>query len=231
MRIWLYSSVKTGAIGPSTVLSLATHAVLVSAAVYGTGVRAREVERAMAQQIRFLPPPDRRPSSDHIAEHLQYMDLGAAPLPAAGLDAARTGKTWPRPGGNEGKDAQSQAATAAVDSRDSVYSILEVEESAVRSNGSAAPVYPPELLKEGTEGGVFIRFVVDTNGHADPRSIEVVRATHPLFTESVRHAIPLMLFSPAAIAGKRVRQAVEQNFEFRITPPTPAEHTRTKPVP
>jgi TonB family protein len=86
------------------------------------------------------------------------------------------------------------------------------------------------MMKEGKEGGVFIRFVVDSTGRADSATIEVVRATHPLFAQSVRQAVPLMMFSPASVGGRHVRQAVEQNFEFRITA-APAEHTKTKPVP
>jgi hypothetical protein len=76
MHIWLHSSVKTAAIGQSTAFSLVAHVVLVSAAVYGTGVRAREIEKAIAQRIFYLPPPDRRPSSENVVEHLQYLDVG-----------------------------------------------------------------------------------------------------------------------------------------------------------
>jgi hypothetical protein len=52
--------------------------------------------------------------------------------------------------------------------------------------------------------------------------------------ESVRTAIPGMRFSPAMVQGRRVRQVVEQRFQFRITPPAltvPAEHTKASPVP
>jgi TonB family protein len=233
MRIWLHSAVKTTAFGPSTAFSVITHAVLISAAVYGTGVRARAIEEAIAQKIFYLPPPDRRPSSENIVEHLQYMDVGAqTPVKDErqdGLVVAHAGEAArTKIGGNSGKEDESQALAAALESRDSVYSILDVEESATRAEGSAAPAYPPELMKEGKEGGVFIRFVVDSTGRADSSTIEIVRASHPLFAQSVRQAVPQMMFSPASMGGRHVRQAVEQNFEFRIAPP---EHTKTKPVP
>jgi TonB family protein len=231
MRIWLHSAIKSTAIGPSTAFSLVTHAVLVSAAVYGTGVRAREVEEAIARQIYYLPPPDRRPSSENIVEHIHYMDVGAnTPLindRPDGLIPLRAGEKEKRkPGGDAGEESVTQPPSVASESHDSVYSILEVEETAARSAGSAAPIYPPEMMKEGKEGGVFIRFVVDSTGRADSTTIEVVRATHPLFAQSVRQAVPLMMFSPASVGGRHVRQAVEQNFEFRITPAAPAEHTK-----
>ena len=236
MRIWLHSTVKSAAFGPSTAFSVVTHVALIGAAVYGTGVRARAVEEAIAQRIFYLPPPDRRPTAENLVERLQYMDVGAAtPVKAEradGLVTAPAGKQKEQtPGGNAGMEAESQVASATAEAPDSVYSILDVEESAVRSSGSAAPVYPPELMKEGKEGGVFIRFIVDTTGRADPSSVEVVRFSHVLFAQSVQQAVPLMLFTPAMVGGHRVRQAVEQNFEFRIAPAAPAEHTRAKPVP
>lgn len=236
MRIWLHSAVKTTAIGPSTAFSIVAHVVLVGAAVYGTGVRARAVEAAIARQIYYLPPPDRRPNSENIVERIHYMDIGAN-TPVSndrpdGLVLLRAGeKEKKKPGGDAGEESLTQAPSVAFEAPDSVYSILDVEETAARSAGSAAPVYPPEMMKEGKEGGVFIRFVVDSSGRADSATIEVVRATHPLFAQSVRQAVPLMMFSPASVGGRHVRQAVEQNFEFRITPAAPAEHTKTKPVP
>jgi len=234
MRIWLHSTVKTTAFGPSSAFSVVAHAVLISAAVYGTGVRARAIEEAIAQRIFYLPPPDRRPSSENIVEHLQYLDVGTqAPVSAERQDGTVTSRAGvaakSKVGGNAGSELQSQAPSLAHESTDSVYSILDVEESATRAEGSAAPAYPPELMKEGKEGGVFIRFVVDSSGHADSTTIEIVRASHPLFALAVRQAVPQMMFSPASMGGRHVRQAVEQNFEFRIAPP---EHTTTtKPVP
>jgi TonB family protein len=233
MRIWLHSAVKSAAFGPSTAFSVVAHAVLISAAVYGTGVRARAIEEAIAQRIFYLPPPDRRPSSENIVEHLQYMDVGAqTPVTDQrkdGLLVAHAGEAEKtRVGGNRGKEDETQAPALALESRDSVYSILDVEESATRAEGSAAPAYPMELMKEGKEGGVFIRFVVDSFGRADSSTIEIVRASHPLFAMAVRQALPQMMFSPASMGGHHVRQAVEQNFEFRIAPP---EHTKTTTTP
>jgi TonB family protein len=233
MRIWLHSAVKTTAFGPSSAFSVVAHAVLISAAVYGTGVRARAIEEAIAQRIFYLPPPDRRPSSENIVEHLQYLDIGTqTPVSLErpnGTVSSRAGDAEKsKAGGNAGREDQSQAPSLALESRDSVYSILDVEESATRAEGSAAPAYPIELMKEGKEGGVFIRFVVDSTGRADSSTIEIVRASHPLFAMAVRQAVPQMMFSPASMGGRHVRQAVEQNFEFRIAPP---EHTKTKPVP
>ena len=232
MRIWIHSTVKTASIGQSTIVSLVAHAAFVAGAVYSTGINAALVQQKIADRIYFLPPPDRRPASDYLAEHLQYMELGRAaltPVPKDEGESPRPGTELPKPmNGDAGHDVFSQAPAVASESKDSVYSVLDVEETAARTAGSAAPVYPPELMKEGREGGVFIRFVVDTSGHADPQSIEIIRSSHPLFVESVRAALPLMLYTPAMVGGRAVRQAVEQNFEFRIAASAPAEHTKAK---
>jgi hypothetical protein len=48
----------------------------------------------------------------------------------------------------------------------------------------------------------------------------VVSSDDPRFTESVRTALGLMRFHPARRQGKTVRQSVQQQFRFRITPPS-----------
>lgn len=216
-------------------LSLVAHAVLIAGAVYTTGVNARELVEEVAQRIAYLPPPDRRPSSAASAERVQYVDVGT-PQSGEGMNLSNARPPSPtgsieqtRHGANAVIDDAPSRASIPVESHDSVYSVLQVEEGASRLPGSAAPAYPSELIKDGKEGGVFIRFIVDTSGHADPASIEVVRASHPLFAESVRSAIPLMAFRPATIGGHPVRQTVEQNFEFKITRPPPPEQKK-RPV-
>jgi cobalamin biosynthesis protein CbiD len=57
-----------------------------------------------------------------------------------------------------------------------------------------------------------------TTGFADPASFEVLRSTHAEFTSAVRSALPDMRFNPARIGRRRVRQLVEQEFSFKITP-------------
>jgi TonB family protein len=106
-----------------------------------------------------------------------------------------------------------QAAEAAGDS---VMSVLQVDSAAARYDDSAAPPYPPSMLEKRIEGSVGIQYVVDTTGHADTSSIVVLSTTHEDFARSVRTTLPLMVFRPAIMNGRRVRQLVQQMFAFRI---------------
>jgi periplasmic protein TonB len=240
MRLWVHSYGPTTAATPSAIVSVAAHVVLFGAAAYGTGVKSRELAEEISQRIYYLPPPDRIAARDALRERIQYVDVGngARVQGREGPDGTPAGTPKPlEPQGGRGAagaDPVEQPSQLSISSNDSVYSILNVEETAVRSELSAAPIYPPELIEKGVEGQVLTNFVIDTTGRADSTSIVIIQATHPLFVESVRTAIPGMRFSPAMVQGRRVRQVVEQRFQFRITPPAPvvpAEHTRAVPVP
>ena len=239
MRLWLHTYAPTTAVTPSAMLSVAAHAMLIGAAVYGTGQQAQELAEEISQRVYYLPPPDRTRASDATVERIQYVDVGngARIKGPESPDGTKAGKSSPtqedRGRGAPGPDQLEQQAHQPIASLDSVYSILNVEETAVRSEWSAAPIYPTELIEQSVEGSVLTNFVIDTTGRADTSTIEILQSTHPLFAQSVRVAIPDMRFSPAMVQGRKVRQVVEQRFQFRITPPAaaPAEHTRTKPVP
>lgn len=240
MRIWLHTSSRSMALGPSGAISVVAHAALIGGAVYGTGRASRELEQAVAERIYYLPPPDRAPNGTlRLTERVRYIAPGAGELQPA---TDREGKVIAGGGGlaehrvpaQEAADSVSQAAMPAIDAvRDSVYSILSVEESASRVEGSAAPIYPPRMLDEHAEGSVRARFVIDSTGHTDPLTIEVISATNADFAQSVKDAIPQMRFNAAVAGGRRVRQLVEQSFLFHIAAPPPpvAEHTRAIPVP
>jgi TonB family protein len=99
---------------------------------------------------------------------------------------------------------------------DSIFSVLDVEETVQRYKESAAPVYPRDLLAAGAEGQVQTTYVVDSTGRVDTTTIQVVHSDDPRFTESVRTALCGMRFRPAKRDGKTVSQLVEQRFRFRI---------------
>jgi TonB family protein len=237
LQVWVQSYAKSAVFTPSAAFSFAAHVALGGAAVYGTRHADRAAEERRNQRIVYYAPPDRRPGQAAATEHLQFIDvgLGVRADGAGALEGVKRG----RPAGVEtlletpGHDSLSQQAQAPIASNDSVYSILTVDETAARMEGSAAPVYPPELMRESIEGSVMVRYVIDSTGRAEPGSLQVLSSSHPLFVKAVRDALPGMRFSAAIVDGRPVRELVEQSFAFRIAPPAaaPSEHTRTNPVP
>jgi protein TonB len=78
------------------------------------------------------------------------------------------------------------------------------------------PRYPATLRAARIEGSVSARFVVDTTGRVIMESVIVDAADHPLFTDAVIEALRRARFSPAELRGRKVRQLVAQPFVFVI---------------
>ena len=78
------------------------------------------------------------------------------------------------------------------------------------------PRYPPILQQVGVEGHVLLRFVVDTTGRVDKRSIEVVEASDEQFTRPARESVIRARFRPALMSGSPVRQLAEQSMRFAL---------------
>ena len=78
------------------------------------------------------------------------------------------------------------------------------------------PVYPRAFQIAGQCGYVDLRYVVGIDGRAEPGTIVAVYATHPDFAKSALDVVRASRFNPARLAGKSVRQRVEQRIEFTV---------------
>jgi TonB family protein len=210
----------------SAAVSIVAHAGLVWLILASTtgGVQLPATERdAMAF---FLLPPDRMPSHGDATDIPRVGPIGSGldqvappPGPAAGSQlqgSARKGRHHGERGGAKGD--QPLGATAPFVA-ESVFSVLQVDQMVERFESSAAPVYPEELMRRGTEGQVEATYVVDTTGMVDTTTFEVLQSDDPQFTQSVRTSLAGMRFRPAKRAGRAVRQLVAQRFRFKIAPP------------
>jgi TonB family protein len=198
--------------------------LLVALALSAGGRRLPADEREA--RVFFLLPPDRVPASTHQSDLMQWGRLGGDL--SDGKDLLRSGvgrqiraddhgsRVW---GKRSGARAELPFGPVERLVADSVFSALEVDRTVERYDGSAAPVYPPELIARGVEGMVQAMYVVDTAGRVDTSSIEVVASDNPQFTRSVREALDRMRFRPALRGGRPVRQRVQQKFRFQIEPP------------
>ncbi len=205
-------------------LSVAAHGLIVWAGFALTaGGRQLPADEREAR-VFFLLPPDRVQVPSRQMDDLQWGKLGADLDNGRHSTVASPGLAISQPaagrrGGAERAGARGQVPLGVdLGPPDTVFSVLDVDSTVERYDGSAAPDYPPELLAKGTEGTVYAQFVVDTTGHVDTATIRVLSSPDPQFEASVRTALAHMLFHPAKRGGHKVRQLVEQHFRFTITP-------------
>jgi hypothetical protein len=105
-----------------------------------------------------------------------------------------------------------------------IYTADQVDSVArPRHNEAPDPHYPNQLLQlsrseapplEGDQFA-FVEFVVDTAGKADMDAFSAISATHPLFVDAVREALPRARWFPAIRQGRKVRQVIQQRFDFQ----------------
>lgn len=91
-----------------------------------------------------------------------------------------------------------------------------VDAPASPRGSNPAPVYPEVLRAARVEGGVTARFVVDSTGRVDQRSIAFVGEANVLFERAVRRALEQARFTPAMLHGRPVRMMMRQDFVFRL---------------
>ena len=206
-------------------LSIVAHAAVVWAAFAVTeGGRQLPADERDAR-IFFLLPPNRVDVRSRQIEVDQWGKLGSDLENGRRTMTATPGLFLRRPvtGRRDVPDkagARGQLPLGVDLGRpDSIFSVLQVDSTVERFEGSAAPAYPPELLAKGAEGTVYVQFVVDTTGLVDTSSVRVLSSPDPQFEQSVRLALGQMQFRPAKRSGQKVRQLVEQHFRFIITPP------------
>ena len=226
MRMWRESYwTAPSSAGMGAAVSVVAHAALIVAAVIGTARPASMKDESswIANKVYYLPPPNRVARQEGSRETLRYIEL-APEGPGAGLGAPAIDPTrkWRLADtddfGDQGRDTTHTLAAPVVAGHDSTFTLLQVDSAATRDPASAAPAYPPTLLAQGIQGSVDAQYVVDTSGAADSASLRIIASTHPDFTAAVRAALPGMRFTPARIGDQKVRQLVEQEFTFRITP-------------
>jgi len=230
MRLWLDSYARPTPAGSGAVIaaaSVALHVLLIGVAIIGTAPApgaANDSKFALANRVFYIPPPDRVAPQSGTREAIHFVVLSPVGLGAGfgpgTLDSKKPVGMEPTPlAGSVFHDSITAPPIPRMYGEDTVFTVLEVDSAVVRSESSAAPAYPAELLSKGITGSVKARYIVDTTGYADTTTFQVVRATDPGFVTAVRAALPFMRFSPAKIGIRKVAQLVEQEFTFKINIP------------
>jgi len=209
-------------------ISVFTHIVLIGAAVYGTLQAKEAIEKPKQEKIDFLdmkkdepPPPDKPPEPPP--------EVIAAPPPPKGFQVLTAPIKIPDvlPEIDLSKKVTDEAdfsgkgvvggIAKGVGNGDQTYFEFQVEKQVSVAPGSNPPRYPDMLRSANVEGEVLVQFVVDTTGRVDMSQFKVLKSSHDLFTNAVKNALTQMRFFPAEIGGRKVKQLVQQPFNFSLT--------------
>lgn len=218
----------------TAVLSVVVHSALIGAAVYGTLEAKEAIEKPKAEKVEFVemkkdepPPPENQPEPPP--------EIVAAPPPPKGFqvltapikipdvlpeidltkkvtdEADFSGK------GVAGGIAKGVVGGTGPVNTDQTFFEFQVEKQVAPAPGSGGPRYPDMLRSANVEGEVLMQFVVDTTGRVEMNNLKVLKTSHDLFTNAVRQHLATARFYPAEIGGRKVKQLVQQPFNFTLT--------------
>jgi protein TonB len=215
------------------VLSVFLHALAISGAVYGTLQAKEAIEKPKAEKVEFVemkkdepPPPEKPPEPPP--------EVVAAPPPPKGFQVLTApikipdvlpeidlSKKVTDEADFSGKGVQGGIAKGVVGGTgpvtDQTYFEFQVEKQVAPAPGNTPPRYPDMLRSANVEGEVLAQFVVDTTGRVERNSIKILKQTHDLFVNSVMQHLNNARYYPAEIGGRKVKQLVQQPFNFALT--------------
>ena len=138
--------------------------------------------------------------------------LAAVPLRAQAPHPPLAAAPAEASGRNTSRGAPANAPDDAKDTEEP-YRWLDVDQVA-KPLGEPPIVYPPMLRRQRIEGVAVAEFVVDTLGRVDANSVRIVSATHTLFANAARAALPRARYAPAELEGRKVPQIVVLPVRF-----------------
>ncbi|HVA56699.1 MAG: energy transducer TonB [Gemmatimonadaceae bacterium] len=213
-------------------LSVVIHAALIGGAVYGTLQAGQQIEKVRAEKVEFMkvekkePPPPKKvaaPPPDVVAAPPppKGFQVLTAPikipdvLPKIDLSKSVTNAADFSGKGVAGGIAKGVVGGTPINEGTTFFS-FQVEKQVEMAPGNQPPHYPDVLRSANVEGEVIASFVVDTNGRADMSTFKVIKSTHDLFVQAVKNALRDYRFYAAEIGGHKVKQLVQQPFQFTL---------------
>jgi protein TonB len=210
------------------------HALIGTAAVYGTLQAKEQLEKPKAEKVEFVemkkkeePPPPKEvppPPKDVVMAPPppKGFQVLTAPvkvpdvLPDIDLSKKVTDEADFSGKGVAGGVAKGVVGGTAPVNTDQPYFEFQVEKQVAMVPGQSVLVYPEQLRSANVEGEVLAQFVVDENGRYEPGTFKVLKSTNEQFTNAVKNALPRMKFYPAEVGGRKVKQLVQQPFTFSL---------------
>ena len=216
------------------IISGVLHAILGTAAVYGTLQAKEQLEKPKAEKVEFVdikkkeePPPPKEvppPPKDVVMAPPppKGFQVLTAPvkvpdvLPDIDLSKKVTDEADFSGKGVAGGTSKGVVGGTAPVNSDQPFFEFQVEKQVQQIPGTGNLRYPDMLRSANVEGEVLAQFVVDTTGHYDSGTFKVLKSSHDLFTAAVKNALPTMRFYPAEVGGRKVKQLVQQPFTFSL---------------
>lgn len=226
--------------------SAAVHSVLIAGAVAATTPRTSEylasrgeLARPRLEEVRFIravPEAERKEEKGSGASDkpAKAADKTVTPLIAV-VEVATVASPDIAPVLTPEEDYDTETAnwvaqqftkttTSIADAVRRIYAVAAngayeqdvVEKTVWPRPNNPKPSYPSSLLSAGVEAHVLMRFVVDSTGRVDAKSLIFPEGIHRLFTDAVKRALLRSRYFPAELAGRRVAQHVVQDFIFQI---------------
>ena len=213
------------------VISVLIHTALIGGAVYGTLQAKEALEKPKQEKVEFVemkkdepPPPEKQPPPEIVAAPPppKGFQVLTAPikipdvLPDIDLSKKVTDEA-----DFSGKGVAGGIAKGVVGavSADQTYYEFQVEKQVAAAPGQNGPRYPDMLRSANVEGEVLVQFVVDTTGRVEMSNpqFKIIKTSHELFTNAVKQYLSSARFYAAEIGGRKVKQLVQQPFNFTLT--------------
>lgn len=216
-------------------MSLVVHTVIVAALIAVTKGAGAVMEEEKVEKLDFVEVKKDEPKPPEPEKPPPPPDAVAAPPPPKGFQVLSAPIEIPNviPEIDLSKKVTDEAdfsgkgvaggiakgvegGKGPVPQGDQPYFDFQVEKPVVMAPGAQGPAYPDMLRTAGIEGTVLAQFVVDTTGRADMSTFKALKSDNDLFTTSVKNALQRMRFLPAEVGGRRVKQLVQQPFQFSL---------------
>ena len=230
----LESKPKKQKLAGGTLFSMVFHTGLIAAAIAATAGAGIADDKSKAEKVQFVemkkeapkpkpkePPP---PPPDVVvkAPPPKGFQVLRAPveipikIPDIDLSKKVTDEADFSGKGVKGGIAKGVEGGTAIVDPNQTYFEFQVEKPVSQIPGTGSPRYPDALRSSGVEGEVQAQFVVNEDGRAETGTFKVLKATNDLFASAVRTALPNMRFYAAEVGGKKVKQLVQQSFQFKL---------------
>ncbi|GAB1341051.1 TonB family protein [Gemmatimonas sp.] len=218
-----------------SLMSLVVHTAVVAALIVVTKGAGAALEEEKVEKVDFVEVKKDEPKPPEPEKPPPPPDAVAAPPPPKGFQVLSAPIEIPNviPEIDLSKKVTDEAdfsgkgvaggiakgvegAKAPVPQGDQPYFDFQVEKPVVMAPGAQGPAYPDMLRTAGIEGQVLAQFVVDTTGRAEMSTFKALKSDNDLFTTAVKNALQRMRFLPAEVGGRKVKQLVQQPFQFSL---------------